>query len=62
MIQANYLELNAEEKETIRRINKGFFSVSWYSEFGEEIDEFNRLEDATLYADLVDGEIVRGLI
>lgn len=33
------------------------YTVKWLGEFGVELDEFDNLADARLYADIVDGII-----
>jgi hypothetical protein len=45
------------KKETKPEHVKKAFSVKWLGDFGAEVDEFDRLDDARLYAGLVDGII-----
>jgi hypothetical protein len=45
--------MNEKKPEKVKKP----YSVKWIGEFGIEVDEFDNLADARLYADIVDGII-----
>lgn len=49
------MEYSRNEKKP-GKIRKAY-TVKWLGEFGVELDEFDNLADARLYADIVDGII-----
>jgi hypothetical protein len=53
----SYLEFSEKERKEIEKINHPKIRVLWHGEYMAEIDEFDNLSDAALYADIVGGII-----
>lgn len=54
----SYLEFTEKERKEIEKINNPRIKVCWHGEYSAEVDEFDNLTDAGLYATIVNGTIV----